>query len=198
MTQVARDYIQAAIDDLERALAAMPADDAPATTPSPPVAPAPAQRFTLGDKSEAELKGVHPRLVAVVRRAIQLTAQDFTVHDGVRTLEQQRANLVAGTSKTLDSKHLAQADNFGHAVDLVPWVGGKPRWEWPAIYPIAAAMRRAAEELATPLTWGGAWDIPFLSIGPTAGDMEKAVQAYTQRHPGPDFIDGPHYQLRDA
>lgn len=46
-------------------------------------------QFSLGRQSLQELKGVHADLVAVVKRAIELTAQDFSVHDGLRTPEEQ-------------------------------------------------------------------------------------------------------------
>ena len=46
--------------------------------------------FKLGARSLRELEGVHPDLVAVVKRAIELTSQDFSVHDGIRTMEEQR------------------------------------------------------------------------------------------------------------
>jgi peptidoglycan L-alanyl-D-glutamate endopeptidase CwlK len=42
----------------------------------------------------------------------------------------------------MNSRHLIRSDGFGHAVDLVPWINGKPRWEWKPIYHIAAAVRR--------------------------------------------------------
>ena len=40
--------------------------------------------YTLGVRSKARLKGVHPDLVKVVERAINLTTVDFTVLEGVR------------------------------------------------------------------------------------------------------------------
>ncbi len=151
--------------------------------------------FVLSTRSRAELKGVHPDLIAVVERAIVLTAQDFTVHDGVRTLEQQKALVRSGASKTLNSRHLVKPDGYGHAVDLVPWIGGKPRWEWKPIYLIALAVRRAAVEQGVGLTWGGVWDRRLTDLPETAAGIEAAVKEYCARHPGPDFIDGPHYEL---
>ena len=73
--------------------------------------------FSLGAGSPKELEGVHPDLIAVVKRAIALTAQDFSVHDGIRTLEEQKNLVERGASKTLDSRHIT-----GHAVDLVPYI----------------------------------------------------------------------------
>ena len=107
--------------------------------------------FKLGNASLRTLEGIHPELVAVVKLAIQWTAQDFSVHDGLRTLDEQRRLVAAGASQTLDSRHLS-----GHAVDLLPVINGKPRWEWAPIYVIADAMRSAARHLGTPLRWGNA------------------------------------------
>lgn len=151
--------------------------------------------YWLSRASKARLEGVHPQLVEVVERAIELTGQDFSVTDGLRSLERQKALKASGASKTLNSMHLKQSDGWGHAVDLVPYLHG-PRWEWPLIYPIAVAMRRASQEFGVSLTWGGVWDMPLSDFEPTVEAMRRAVAEYTQRHPGPDFIDGPHYQLR--
>lgn len=84
--------------------------------------------YSLGSKSRAELKGVHPDLVGVVERAIQITTQDFSVHDGLRTEAEQREYVRTGASQTMNSMHRTQADGFGHAVDLVPFINGKLRW----------------------------------------------------------------------
>lgn len=154
--------------------------------------------FLLGRASLAELDGVHPKLIGVVQRAIVLTAQDFTVHDGLRTEAEQQENVRRGVSKTMDSKHMRQADGYGHAVDLVPYVNGKLRWEWPPIYVIAAAVRQAAHEQGVKLIWGGVWDRPFETIEPTPKACEQAVAAYVQRRRAAGrsaFIDGPHYEL---
>ena len=108
--------------------------------------------FVLGARSLARLKGVHPDLVKVVKRAIKITDTDFTVLEGVRTLAKQREYVAAGASKTMNSRHLT-----GHAVDLGALVNGKVRWDWPLYHKIAKAMKQAAKELGIPLTWGGSW-----------------------------------------
>ena len=151
--------------------------------------------FVLGAKSLLKLDDVSPALVGLVKRAIELTPVDFGVHDGVRSLQTQRAMVASGASKTLDSKHLVQPDGFGHAVDLVPYIDGQLRWEWTPIYSIAAAMSQAAIEQRVRLRWGGCWDRQLTDLGFTADAMKRAVAAYCLRHPGPDFIDGPHYEL---
>lgn len=154
--------------------------------------------FTLGTASRRELAGVNPALVRVVERAITITKCDFTVHDGIRTMAEQRRYVAQGVSKTLRSKHLQ-----GLAVDLVPWVGGKPRWWWPQIYQVAAAMRDAALDLNIPIRWGVVWDRRLNDLAPGVTDpdalaeaLRKEGLAYNARHPGPDFPDGPHYELQ--
>ncbi len=152
--------------------------------------------FKFGPASEAKLVGVNPALISVVRMAIDLTPQDFGVHDGLRTIAQQRALVNSGASQTMDSKHLPGPDGLGRAVDLVPYVGGQLRWEWGPIYPIAEAMRRASVMCGVTLTWGGCWDIDFTH---STGPVEKLVEAYVQRRKQQGrkaFIDGPHYELR--
>ena len=82
------------------------------------------------------LIGVHPALAFVVTEAIKITEQDFTVFEGVRSLERQKALLASGDSQTLHSYHL-----YGLAVDLVAWVDGQPSWD-PKYYP---AINRAVK-----------------------------------------------------
>jgi peptidoglycan L-alanyl-D-glutamate endopeptidase CwlK len=49
--------------------------------------------FALGTRSICKLSGVHPDLVRVVKRAIELTSQDFMVLEGVRTEQRQRVSV---------------------------------------------------------------------------------------------------------
>ena len=154
--------------------------------------------YTLGKASSTELVGVHPKLVRVVVRAIGYTEQDFTVHDGLRTEAEQREYVRRGVSKTMASKHMKQADGFGHAVDLVPFINGQLRWEWKPIFVIASAVRRAAIELDVPLIWGGVWDRPLEQLPDTPAELEQAVNSYVARRRGAGktaFIDGPHYEM---
>ena len=107
------------------------------------------EHFILSNRSLSNLEGVHPDLVAVVKRAICLTSQDFTVIEGIRSLARQEQLVASGASQTMNSRHLT-----GHAVDLVPY---PVSWDWPLFYPIADAMKLAAEELNVDLEWGGDW-----------------------------------------
>ena len=108
--------------------------------------------FVLSERSRKRLAGVHPDLVRVVERAIQITPVDFVVLEGLRTAARQKELYAAGATKTMNSRHLT-----GHAVDLGALVGGKVRWDWSLYHQIAAAMGEAADELDVPLTWGGTW-----------------------------------------
>lgn len=151
--------------------------------------------FHLGAKSMERLKGVHDKLADVVELAIELSGQDFTVFEGVRSVERQKILVASGASKTMNSKHIRQADGFGHAVDLVPWIDGQARWEWGPIYLIAAAVREAAISKAVPIRWGGVWDRRLNDLQPGPAALKADVTQYAARHPGPDFLDGPHFEM---
>lgn len=125
--------------------------------------------FTLSARSLKSLEGVHPDLVKVVKRAIELTTVDFLVVEGVRTLAKQKEYFSKGKSKTMRSRHLT-----GHAVDLAPILDtdgdGDSELSWNAKHfkPVMDAMKHAALELKIPLELGGEWK---------------------------SFVDMPHYQL---
>lgn len=108
--------------------------------------------FYLSRRSKNNLRGVHPDLVAVVKRAIQITKVDFVVTEGLRTIERQRQLKAAGASRTLNSRHIT-----GHAVDVAALVGRDVRWDWPLYDKIAKAFKAAAAELGIAITWGGDW-----------------------------------------
>lgn len=150
--------------------------------------------FALGVISKEHLVGVHPRLVAVIERAIAITTQDFTVVEGVRSVEQMCINYGKGRSSEeclakgvpakyaqptiakvtwlahpLQSKHGVHVDGFGHAVDLAPWVDMAIDWNTRSRFEtVASAMHEAAAELNTPIIWGGSWqgtpDLPHFEL----------------------------------
>jgi len=107
---------------------------------------------TLGSRSVMRLKGVHPDLVKVVQHAIEISEVDFTVLEGLRTIERQQALVKAGASQTLKSRHLT-----GHAVDLGAWVDDQVDWSWPLYSKIAKAMETASKQVGVPIEWGGNW-----------------------------------------
>ena len=73
--------------------------------------------YTLGVRSKARLKGVHPDLVKVVERAINLTTVDFTVLEGVRDPLRQMKLVEAGASQTMNSRHIPGAGGFGVPIE---------------------------------------------------------------------------------
>ena len=162
--------------------------------------------YTFGTASLKELQGVHPKLVEVATLEISRSDQDFSVHDGVRTVAEQQHMVASGASTTLNSKHLIQpptsgyAIGFGHAVDLVPYLNGKLRWEWPLIYPVTASMQDAGRSLGVKVRWGGVWDRCLNDLPLGAAALEKQVAAYVARRKKQFprkavFIDGPHFEL---
>ena len=108
--------------------------------------------FVLSKRSLNKLVGVHPDLVKVTTRAIQVSEVDFAVLEGLRTLEKQKTLVASGASTTLNSRHLT-----GHAVDLMAIIDRQVRWDWPLYHKIAAAMKAASKELSIPIEWGGDW-----------------------------------------
>jgi peptidoglycan L-alanyl-D-glutamate endopeptidase CwlK len=108
--------------------------------------------FKLGKRSIERLQGVHPDLVKVVERAIEMSPVDFTVLEGLRSPERQQTLVASGASQTLNSRHIT-----GHAVDLGAWVDNQVDWSWPLYHKIANAMKAAANELGVAIVWGGDW-----------------------------------------
>lgn len=108
--------------------------------------------FNLSKASRARLVGVHPELVAIVERAIQLTPVDFKITEGLRSVTRQKELFAAKATQTMNSRHLT-----GHAVDVVALVGGSVRWDWPLYGRIAVAFKQAALERGSPIVWGGDW-----------------------------------------
>jgi len=108
--------------------------------------------YSFGIKSVKKMTGVHPALKKVLYRAIEITDVDFSIIEGVRTLERQKQLVASGASKTLNSRHLS-----GHAVDIAPYVEGEIRWDWPLYHRLAKVMKTAAKEIGVPVQWGGDW-----------------------------------------
>jgi peptidoglycan L-alanyl-D-glutamate endopeptidase CwlK len=136
------------------------------------------RKFVLGKRSLNALSGVHPDLIRVVKRAIEATTQDFMVLEGVRTVQRQRELYGQGRSAaelravgvepalakptmqkvtwTLKSNHIARADGYGYAVDLVPY---PVDWNDLAKFDaIADAIMQAAAELGVSIRHGGDWN----------------------------------------
>lgn len=108
--------------------------------------------YKLSKKSTDRLQGVHPDLVKVVQRAIELTEVDFGITEGVRTRARQEELYNSGKSKTMNSRHLT-----GKAVDVVAYNGKEITWDLEFYKKIAVAFKSASKELNVPIIWGGDW-----------------------------------------
>lgn len=147
--------------------------------------------FRFSKKSLVKLEGVHPNLVKVVKRALELSNIDFLVLEGVRTTARQKELIRLKKSQTMQSKHLVQNDGYGHAVDLAPY---PISWQLEEFYPIALAMKIAAEELNIKIRWGGGWCV----LNNYNGTPEQIVKEYSQarlKTRRKAFIDAPHFEL---
>lgn len=105
---------------------------------------------------------------------------DFSVLNGLRTVEQQQKNVAAGLSQTMNSRHLPDANGVGHAVDAAPY---PQRWDAPAIQPplskyevdmihFAGIVRGIAFMMGVPIRYGGDWDRDYQDIAKGFRDLD--------------------------
>ena len=125
--------------------------------------------YSLSQRSIDSLKGVHPKLAILMGVSIMDSPVDFTITDGVRTIEQQKALYAQGRTKsgevvtnadgvTLKSNHQAKADGCGHAVDLYPYCNGAVQFNDVAkLKKIAEHIKATAQKLGYAVEWGGDW-----------------------------------------
>jgi peptidoglycan L-alanyl-D-glutamate endopeptidase CwlK len=120
------------------------------------------------ERSEKNLKGVHPDLVKIYRRAVEISELDPVVTCGTRTVAEQKVLVAKGASRTMNSRHIPGRDGFSHAIDVAFIFGPELRWDGPLYKQFADCMKKAAREFKLPVEWGGDWR---------------------------SFKDGPHFQL---
>lgn len=109
--------------------------------------------FKFGSSSLKKLEGVDKRLVEVLKEAISISPIDFTVVEGLRTLERQKELVREGRSKTMKSKHID-----GNAVDVcacVPKVDFNATVDTALIVGIIYAI---ADKRGLKLRLGAIWD----------------------------------------
>lgn len=105
----------------------------------------------LTERTKRNIKGVDPRLVAVILAAIrewQTMGGAVEVIEGLRSLQRQRQLYAEGKSRTLKSKHIE-----GRAVDVFVNRG----WVFANYRAFAEVVRRKAAEAGVRVTWGGDW-----------------------------------------
>lgn len=121
----------------------------------------------MDQRSKDKLSAAHPDLQRVVYRCAADSDINFFVTECMRSVERQRELVKAGASKTMNSRHIPDAEGIVHAVDLAIKVGEEVRWDWPLYEHLAEEMKFAAKLEGVEIEWGGDWKMR----------------------------DGPHYQL---
>ncbi|WP_234111457.1 M15 family metallopeptidase [Chryseobacterium sp. R2A-55] len=136
--------------------------------------------YQLGQRSLANLQGVHPDLVKVMKAAIVNSPVDFTITEGLRTTKRQQELFAQGRTtpgvkvtnadgvKNL-SNHQDEADGrkdgLGQAVDLYPFFEGKVQVNHKdtiaRLKDIAAHIKKTAKDLGIKIVWGGDWKSPY-------------------------------------
>ena len=138
--------------------------------------------FKFSSKSLDNLVGVHPELVDIVHDVMALQVMDFSVIEGLRSVEQQEIYVQQGRSRTMNSKHLKQDTGYSHAVDLYPYpidmklVNRGDMREISRFGMLAGLMLSCAKQRGITLTWGADWD------------RDGVVLDHT-------FYDAPHFQI---
>lgn len=108
--------------------------------------------FKLSQRSLDKLKGVHPKLVEVVTMAITKSPFDFSITEGLRTVERQKELVAQKKSQTMKSRHLV-----GEAVDICILIDGKANWDFDNYRVVASVFKDCAAKLGVKITWGGEW-----------------------------------------
>lgn len=121
--------------------------------------------YRFSERSLKALENVHPDLVRVFKRAIEITSQDFLITEGVRSPERQAELYAQGRTKpgkvvtwTLTSNHFVHPKTgYGHAVDVATYPVDWSKKADPKFEAIAKAVKQAARELGVQIEWGGDW-----------------------------------------
>lgn len=137
--------------------------------------------YQFSKKSIQKLSGVHPDLIRVCMLAITLTSIDFGIVQGVRTLEKQKELYGQGRTApgpivtwTLKSRHLPQADGYGHAIDFGVYLNGvyingdtpDEQRHYETVVPF---FKVAAQKLGIKIVCGADWpknkrDVPHIEL----------------------------------
>lgn len=97
------------------------------------------------------LKGVHPHLEALTRRAIEIAPYEIAVAVGKRSQVEQNMLFIQNRVSSKDSRHVPMpgGNGFSHAVEL-DIISDNPDYGQ-----LNLAFRKASQELEIPYDWGG-------------------------------------------
>jgi peptidoglycan L-alanyl-D-glutamate endopeptidase CwlK len=109
----------------------------------------------LNATSSARMRGVDANLIALAKKAREISPIPFEITEGLRTKERQRYLVKTGKSRTMNSYHLR-----GKAIDFVAMPGGKVSWDLKDYKTIVEkAFKPAAKALGltNQITYGLYW-----------------------------------------
>ena len=154
----------------------------------------PDQMYFLNEKSEEILSELNPALAEVVRRAVAIADIEIQVFHGKRNLVQQDEFFRKGVCQGAHSAHL-----YGAAVDIMPYVEERPCPEIEIFDEVAMCMKYAAQDLNTPIRWGGAWHCTNLaSFEGIIEDLQNWYVEQCVEHGKRVRLDPYHFELSVA
>lgn len=138
------------------------------------------KKYALSDASIEKMKGVHPKLIELMKKAISDSPYDFKIIQGLRTAAYQNELYQQGRTKPgkivtkLDgynkkSNHQAKADGYGHAVDIavcghydqngnyVKYTTDAEMFDNKKLVEISRHVKAVAKEIGLDIVWGGDW-----------------------------------------
>ncbi|WP_071124852.1 glycosyl hydrolase 108 family protein [Leptotrichia massiliensis] len=146
------------------------------------------KKYSFAQSSLDKMKKVHPKLVEVMKAAIENSPYDFRITSGARTTEEQKALFALGRTKpgkivtytngvTSKSNHQIKSDGFGHAVDIFPCgviengvyrkFTSEEGYDEKKLKLIANHILEVAKSKNVNIEWGGNWkmkDTPHFEL----------------------------------
>ena len=121
---------------------------------------------SFSKKSQDKLSTCHPSIIKVLKEAIKHV--DFTILEGIRTPERQQELMDQGKTKTLNSKHLPNADGLSMAVDIIAYPIDWNDRERNLLF--AGYIKGLAKGMGVDLRIGSDWDGDFYTNDQTFND----------------------------
>ena len=146
------------------------------------------KKYSFAQTSLDKMKKVHPKLVEVMKAAIENSPFDFRITDGARTTEEQFALYQKGRTlpgpkvtncdgKKFKSNHQIKANGYGHAVDIFPCgitengvyrkFTSEEGYDEKKLKLIANHILEVAKSKNVNIEWGGNWkmkDTPHFEL----------------------------------
>ena len=146
------------------------------------------KKYSFTQSSLDKMKKVHPKLVEVMKAAIENSPYDFRITSGARTTEEQKALFALGRTKpgkivtytngvTSKSNHQIKSDGYGHAVDIFPCgviengvyrkFTSEEGYDEKKLKLIANHILEVAKSKNVNIEWGGNWkmkDTPHFEL----------------------------------